>query len=93
MSDPTFTRMATQTASVKRATLTAGLGAAPVTVLTDLACLPLDPTSPETRTRLQLDAAYEIWQTAFDSDYDLRKGDLLVIAATEYPVRAVERYQ
>lgn len=92
MIDPAFSRLATQIASVKRAALSAGLGTVPVTVLTNLPCAPLDPVNAETRTRLQLDAAYEIWQTAFDSAYDIRKGDLLVIASTEYPVRAVESY-
>jgi len=93
MSDPSFSRMATQTASIKRSALSAGLGGAPAPVLSSLACTPLDSVSAETRSRLQLDSAYELWQTSLGATYDIRKGDLLSLAGVDYPIRAVESYQ
>lgn len=87
-----FTRMATKTANVKRSTMTAGVGATPVNVLTSLKCTPLDTVSAETQTRLKLDSAYELKQCSFQSGYDIRKGDLITIDGVDYPARAVESY-
>lgn len=84
--------MATKTANVKRSTMTGGIGAAPTTVLTGLACTPLDPVSAETQTRLKLDSPYKLRQTSFQSGYDIREGDVLTISGADYQVRYVENY-
>nr|ASV43905.1 hypothetical protein [Hot spring virus BHS1] len=72
--------------------MTAGVGAAPTTILTGLACTPLDPVSAETQTRLKLDSPYELRQCSFQSGHDIRKGDLISLDGVDYPVRAVEDY-
>ncbi len=92
MSSLAFTRLAAKTAVVKRSTMTAGVGAAPVTVLAGLKCTPLDPVSAETQTRLRLDSPFELRQCSFQSGYDIRKGDLLIVDGTASTVRAVEDY-
>lgn len=92
MSDPSWARMATKTASAKRATLTNGLSGAPAPLYPHLQCTPLESVSAETQTRLNLGSGFEILQTSFET-VDLRKGDILTIDGIDYAIRAVETYE
>ena len=86
-------RLATLTASTKRTpALSSGKRGAPVAYLSGLLCTPLDPVDPETRQRLQLDTPHELKQTFVRGMVDIVEGDLLVVAAVEYPVRAVAEW-
>lgn len=86
-----FSRLATVTASTKRAaTLSGGKRGSPEIHLASLACLPLDPVDAEVRQRLALDSPHELVQTFVQGGLDIVEGDLLVVGGTEYPIRAVE---
>ena len=92
-----FSRMATVTASTKRApAVSGGKRGAPTTNLTGLKVTPLDPVDPELRQRLALDTPHELLQTFVEkvdgSSMDIREGDILVVGTTEYPIRAVAEW-
>jgi hypothetical protein len=84
-----FARLATVTASTKRATMTSGKRGAPTTNVATLACTPLDPVDPEIRQRLVLDTPGELLQTFVDNAVDIVQGDTLVVGSKEYPIKAV----
>jgi len=89
MASPSFTRLATVTASTKRSpALADGKRGAPTTNLPSLSCTPLDPVDPELRQRLQLDTPHELLQTFIDGSLDVHEGDILVVVNIEYPIRA-----
>ena len=85
MADSSFTYMATVTASTKRGNMTTGFQAN----LSGLKCFPLAPVDPETRKRLELNTPHIVYETFFQGDLDIKKGDLLVINSVEFPVRSV----
>lgn len=59
-----FRRMANVSASTKRLpAISSGKRGLPVTNLTDLKCIPLDPVSPEIQRRVALDTPMELLQT------------------------------
>ena len=89
MSSPSFQRLATVTASTKRATLTNGLRGAPTTKLSNLKCFPLDPVDPDLKQRLALDTPHELLQTFLEGNPDIVEGDVLTVASEDYPIRSV----
>jgi hypothetical protein len=85
-----FARMATVTASTKRVgAIVDGLEPDPVTNIATLKCTPLDPVDPEVDQGIDGLSFREILQTFVDGGLDIVEGDLLVVAGTEYPIRAV----
>ena len=87
MTDRSFAFIATVTASTKRASsLTSG----PVAYLTNLKCIPRAPVDTTTRQRPDLQTPHMLFETFFQDDPDIKKGDLLVIDSVEYPVKNVE---
>jgi len=83
-----FSKMATVTASTKRAPgITSGKRGAPATNVLSLRCTPLDPVDAELRQRLGLQTPHELLQ-CFTEETDVREGDVLVVGATEYPIRS-----
>lgn len=85
MPDLSFAYLATIQASTKRASLTTGFAA----YLYDLPCLPLAPLDAQTQQRIDLKTPHVTFQTYFQGQPDIRKGDLLVINEVEYPVKYV----
>lgn len=92
MASPSFLKMATVTASTKRSSMSGALRGTPTTNLTGVICLPLDPVSAETMTRLKLDSGYEVRQTYVDAALDIKEGDVLVVSGVDYEIRAVAEW-
>lgn len=91
---PAFDKLATKTASTKRAPApTAGkhVGTA-VTYLTELKCTPLDQTVPESLRELVINAPYVPLVTAIHGQHDIREGDVLLVDGIEYPIRVMRRF-
>jgi hypothetical protein len=87
-----FSRMATVTASTKRApAISGGKRGAPATQVAALRCTPLDPVDPELHQQVALGTPMELLQT-FTAETDIREGDVLVVGSTEYPIRACEEW-
>ena len=85
-----FARMATVTASTKReGGVAAGLEVGMVAKIATLKCLPLDPISPDLVLDIEGLAWHETLQTVVEGGLDIAEGDILVVGAVEYPVRAV----
>lgn len=84
-----FQKMASVTASTKRATLSAGKRSSPSTHLNNLKIFPLDPVDPELRQRLALDTPHELLQTFVEGNPDIVEGDVLSVAGEDYPIRSV----
>jgi len=86
-----FDRLATVTASTKRGGGydVNGLEVAYTENLASLACLPLDPIDPQVALGIEGLGWAEALQTAVEGGLDIIEGDLLVVAGTEYPIRAV----
>jgi hypothetical protein len=84
--------MASVTASTKRRpSASGGIIGVPVTNLSSLSCTPLDPIDAELRDTVPgLAGKSEILQSMVRNDLDIAEGDLLVVGAVEYVVRAVE---
>jgi hypothetical protein len=94
MTMSSFDRLATKTASTKRApapTATKHVGA-PTTKLTGLKCLPLDPNLSDSVREAVSGAPYVPLQTMIHGDYDILEGDILVVDTVEYPIRVVRRF-
>lgn len=82
-------RFLTVTASTKRApVISGGKRGAPAANVTSLTCTPLDPLETELRQRLALSTPHELLQS-FTQETDIKEGDLLVVAGTDYPIRWV----
>jgi hypothetical protein len=85
-----FSKLATVTASTKRSGgIVNGLEVGFTTEIASLACLPLDPVSPEIAQVMDF-AFMEILETSVDGGLDIVEGDILVVGSAEYPIRAVE---
>jgi len=92
MTSSSFTRLARLTVSTKRPPdVVGGRRGAPVTHLTGVPCLPLDPVDAELRARFNLPALGELLQTMVQGGLDIREGDLLV-SGQDYPIRAVANW-
>ena len=88
-----FSRMASITASTKRSPgMVSGLEGAYVTNISSLACLPLDPVSPELELGVAGLAWRETLQTMVEGGLDIVEGDLLTVSGVDYPVRAVANW-
>lgn len=86
MTDITFSAIATVPANTKRGNITTGF----VAHLIGLQCTEKFPVDTETRLRLQLNTPHTLWQTMFQGELDIKKGDKLVIDTVEYPISHVE---
>ena len=88
-----FAKLATVTASTKRASVSSGKRGTPTTNLSNLSITPLDPADPATRGELQerlgLETPFALLQTFVDGSLDIREGDVLVVGSSEYPIRAI----
>lgn len=84
-----FQKLATVTASTKRATLSGGKRGTPTQHLTNLKVFPLDPVDPELRQRLELDTPHELLQTFVEGAPDIVEGDVLTAGSEDYPIRSV----
>lgn len=85
-----FSRMATVSCSTKRPpALSGGKRGVPAENLTGLTCTPLDPVDPETAYRLEIETPHTLLQTFIQGDPDIKRGDVLVVSSTDYPIRAV----
>ena len=87
-----LTDLATVSCSTKRASISAGKRGAPTANLTGLLCTPLDPVDAEIAARAGLATPVEVWQTFIEGDNDIKNGDLLTVASTDYPIRAAWDY-
>jgi hypothetical protein len=92
MASPSFLKLATVTASTKRATMSGALQGTPSANLVGIKCTPLDPVDAETLTRLKLESAYQLRQTFTDASLDIIKGDVLTVSSVDYPIKAVETW-
>lgn len=85
-----FQKLATVTCGTKRSpSVASGKRGVPVTNLSDLKCLPLDPVNPEIRMRLELDTPHEVLQTMVEGGPDIVEGDVLTVGSDEYDIRSV----
>lgn len=92
-----FAKVATVSASTKRPPAPlAGKRGEPVAHLPSFNCTPLDPVSAtsgawaKVEKRAGLETPLELLETFVDgADYDIREGDVLIVADREYPIRAV----
>jgi len=84
-----FTQLATETASTKRAAaIVNGKRGVATAKIASLSCTPLDPVDPELRQRLALDTPHELLQTFVTGAPDIVEGDILVYGGTDYPIRS-----
>ena len=86
-----FDQLASVTASTKRGGGydANGLEIAYAEEIASLACLPLDPVDPQIALGIEGLGWQEALQTAVQGGLDIVEGDLLVVAGTKYPIRAV----
>ena len=85
-----FARLATVTASTKRSSgITSGKEDGYTAEIATLQCLPLDPVDPNVTLGISGLAFHELLQTSAEGGLDIVEGDLLVVDAVEYPIRAV----
>ena len=87
-----FARMATVTASTKRnpgVNLGTGLRSGPVENLTGLKVLPLMPLDAQIALRMDIATPHEKLQTFVEGAPDIKEGDVLVVAAVDYPINSV----
>jgi len=98
MSTPSFTRIATVTASTKRLpTIVSGKAGAPTTSIASLRCTPLvDPSDAQVlKETYQINTLVYLLETYVQDNLDIITGDTLVIAsgnyAGEYPIRIVQK--
>ena len=96
MADPSFTLMASTTASTKRrpaADDSTELFGDPATYIASLSCTPIDAMNPEQTLATGLGAPFTIYQTFVQGGLDIVAGDLLVVGSQEYDIRAIEPYE
>lgn len=88
-----FEKLATVTASTKRSGgIADGLEVGYVENIASLACLPLDPVTPEVAQGIEGLSFRELLQTAVEGGLDIVEGDILVVGSAEYPIRAVSEW-
>lgn len=99
MTSPSFTRVATCTASTKRPpAITGGKAGAPATSISSLKCTrPADANdAKELRETYQIGTLVQIQQVFVQGNLDILTGDVLIITtpsdwAGEYPIRIVQK--
>lgn len=85
-----FQKLATVTCGTERSpSVASGKRGVPVTNLSGLKCLPLDPLDASIRTRLELDTPHETLQTMIEGGPDIAEGDVLVVGSDEYDIVSV----
>lgn len=88
-----FDALAVVTASTKRnPAIASGVRGAPVTHIASLQCLPLASVSAAIAARAGINTPHESKSTMVDGALDIKEGDVLVIASTEYEIQDVEEY-
>ena len=94
MTTTSFDRLATESASTKRATVVDGKRGVPAVHVATLACTPLDPLGGDEGIRLRevLETPHELLQTFVAGETDVREGDVLVVDGKDYPVRVVANW-
>lgn len=92
MTSLTMKRIASVSASTKRAVVTDLKRAAATTYLTGLKVTPLTPLDPEVRATLELNTPHELLRTSVNDSPDILEGDILVVNSNEYPIRSVSQY-
>lgn len=86
-----FAELASVTASTKRSGgIASGLEASYAENIASLKCLPLDPVDADVAQGIEGLSFREILQTTVEGGLDIKEGDLLVVGATEYPIRLVK---
>lgn len=85
----TLRRMATVTASIKRAVMTNGKRGEPTVLLDGLKVTPFQPAGPELVLSLQLQTPHHVLETYLVGIYDVQTGDVLSIDGKDYPIRGV----
>jgi len=84
-------RFLTVTASTKRRPAgSSGKFGAATTAVASVQVAPLAPVDADLQQRLALETPHELLQTVCAGSVDVREGDVLVIGAEEYPIRACE---
>lgn len=77
----------TVTASTKRSVG----GTTPTASISALSIMPLMPVSPEVVERYKLNSPRKTFYTCAEGTPDIKEGDLLVISAASYTVRAIDK--
>ena len=86
-----FSRLTTVSgATLRKGGIVDGLETGPGVQVTHLRCLPLDPVDPELSLGIEGLGFHELLQTTVSGELDIVEGDILVVAAGNYPIRAVE---
>jgi hypothetical protein len=88
----TMSRIASVTATTKRAVATGQKRAAASAYLTGLTITPLQPVDPELRATLDLSTPHELLRTTINDAPDILAGDVLVVGSVEYPIRSVAEW-
>lgn len=88
----TMRRIASVSASTKRAVVSGQKRAAATTHLTGLSITPLQPVDPELRATLDLNTPHELLKTTINDAPDIVPGDVLVVGSAEYPIRSVAEW-
>lgn len=88
----TMRRVASVSASTKRAVVTGQKRAAATTHLTGLSITPFSPVDPELQRTMALNTPYELLQTTINGAPDIVEGDVLVVGSKEYSIRSVANW-
>jgi len=92
MPSMTMRRVASVSASTKRAVVSGQKRAAATTYLTGLSITPLQPVDPELRATLDLNTPHELLKTTINGAPDILAGDLLTVGSADYPIRSVAEW-
>jgi hypothetical protein len=92
MASPSLTRLLTETASTKRATMVNGKRGAPTTYLMGVPCTPKYPVNLELQQRLGLNSPIVLWRVFMLTTTDVKAKDVIVTSSVEYVVRRVETW-
>ena len=89
MTSPSFTRLASVTASTKRQdAVVDGLSGGMETKITSLKCMPIDPITPEVAQTAGIEAWVGLFQTMTQGSLDIDNGDQFIVGSVTYKVRA-----
>jgi len=77
-------------ATLRKGGIVSGLETDPVVQVAYLRCLPLDPVNPELSIGIEGLGFHELLQTTLSGTIDIVEGDILVVEAGSYPIRAIE---
>jgi hypothetical protein len=81
-----FSKLATTTASTKRAAYSSGKFTAPVTSIASLSCTPLVPVQQRTVATAGLETPVDMFETYVQGGLDIVAGDILLVGSIEYNV-------